>query len=381
MKAATIIHGSCKPSFSHLREVFQENFELRNEVGAAVAVYQNGQLVADLWGGIADPAIGALWQRDSIVCMMWVGKAMAALCVYRLIDRGDLELDAPIAHYWPEFAQAGKSGITIRQLLGGFAGLIYPDHAPDGAAFDWEVMVKALELQEPLWEPGTQGAYHSQTAGHLFGEIVRRADGRRVETFFAEEIAGPLGIDYKFGLRDADLPRVAPILPNPDNVTLTQIGDPKSKLGRAWRILPQRDNFLNSEDFRRGVFPSANGHGNARSEARVYAALANGGQLDGFFLLSEELVELARTLSWDGICGMTDRHFRYGHAFFLNNELAPFGPNPRAFGHPGAGGALGFADPEAQLAFSYSPNFMCSGSGVGDRCEALISALYDCTME
>lgn len=378
MTVSTVIHGTCDPAFTGLRDMFRENFETRGEVGAAVAVYHQGRLVADLWGGVADPASGRPWERDSIVCMMSVGKGMAAMCLYRLIDRGAVALDAPVARYWPEFAQNGKDRITIRMLLGGKAGLVYADGAPAGAAFDWDAMTTALAAQKPEWEPGTQGAYHSMTAGILFGEIIRRIDGRTVDLFFREEIAGPLGIDYKFGLDDADIRRVATMVPNPESVTLNAIKDSTSKLGRAWRIMPSKEDFFNTEAFRRGVFPSANGHGNARAVARVYAALGNGGRLDGYYLLSPALIDVMRSMSWEGDCGLLDRPFRYGHGFFLSNELAPFGANPRAFGHPGAGGALGFTDPETGLAFSYSPNFMCSGGGVGDRCEALIAATFAC---
>lgn len=378
MTAAALIHGSFDPAFRAVRDAFRENFASRGEIGAAVAIYADGRKVLDLWAGVADPETQAPWERDSIVCMMSVGKAMAALCVYRLIERDEIDLDLPVARYWPEFARAGKAAITVRQLLAGQAGLIYTDHAPDGAGLDWATMTDALSRQEPEWQPGTRGAYHSATAGFLFGELVRRVDGRSLDRFFAEEIAEPLNISYKFGLDDTDMARVARILPNPQSVTLTQIADPMSKLGRAWRIMPDRKDFLNAEDFRRGLFPSANGHGNARAVARIYGALANGGEIDGYHLVSPAMIEIMRDLAWDDICGMTDRPFRYGHGFFLSNDLAPFGGNPRAFGHPGAGGAIGFADPEAGIAFSYSPNFMCAGAGVGDRCEALIDALQDC---
>lgn len=378
MTAAALIHGSFDPAFRAVRDAFRENFASRGEIGAAVAIYADGRKVLDLWAGVADPETQAPWERDSIVCMMSVGKAMAALCVYRLIERDEIDLDLPVARYWPEFARAGKAAITVRQLLAGQAGLIYTDHAPDGAGLDWATMTDALSRQEPEWQPGTRGAYHSATAGFLFGELVRRVDGRSLDRFFAEEIAEPLNISYKFGLDDTDMARVARILPNPQSVTLTQIADPTSKLGRAWRIMPDRKDFLNAEDFRRGLFPSANGHGNARAVARIYGALSNGGEIDGYHLVSPAMIEIMRDLAWDDICGMTDRPFRYGHGFFLSNDLAPFGGNPRAFGHPGAGCAIGFADPEAGIAFSYSPNFMCAGAGVGDRCEALIDALQDC---
>ncbi|GIL38006.1 serine hydrolase domain-containing protein [Roseiterribacter gracilis] len=372
-----MIDGHAEDRFSAVREEFARNFAERGEVGAAVCVYENGRNVVDLWGGIADPKTGAAWQRDTIVCMMSVGKAMAAICVLQLIDRGKIELGAPMARYWPEFAQAGKAKITVEQVLGGLAALIYAEHAPPGSMMDWDAQVRALELQAPVWEPGTRGAYHSMTAGILFGELVRRVDGRTFDRYWREEVANPLGVDYALGLNDDEMARVAPMIPNPGSVTLNAIADPTSKLGKAWRSMPRTPDFFNSDEYRRGVFPSGNGHGNARAIARVYAALAQGGTLDGVTILSSSVIEEARTQRWDEICGMTDRPFRYGLGFMLSKPpLVPFGDNPRAFGQPGAGGALGFADPERGIAFSFSPNFMCSGAGLGDRCAALITATF-----
>lgn len=378
MTEAQTIHidGSCDPAFSHVREVFHENFRSRGEIGAAVCVYKDGRKVVDLWGGIANPETGAPWREDTICCMMSVGKSMTALALLMLVDRGKVDLEAPVARYWPEFAAAGKAAITVRTLVSGLAGLLYADAAPDGSAYDWDVVCAALAIQKPEWEPGTKGAYHSVTCGYLLGEIVHRVDGRRIDIFFREEIAKPLGIDYGFGVAEADLGRVASIVPNPGSVTLTQTQDITTKLGRAWRIRPKSAVPYNTPEFRRAVMPSSNGHGNARAIARVYAALAEGGGLDGVHLVSPALVEDMRTESWRGICGMTDRPFRYGLGFFLNYPpMLPFGANPRAFGHPGAGGAIGIADPEAGLAMSYSPNLMCAGAGVGDRCEALVEAV------
>lgn len=369
------IDGSCDPAFSHVREVFAENFHRRGEIGAAVCVYREGRKVVDLWGGIANPETGTPWRQDTISCMMSVGKSLAALALLMLVDRGRVDLEGPVARYWPEFTQNGKQDITVRTLMSSLAGLIYADAAPNGSAYDWEVMCRALAAQKPEWPPGTQGAYHSMTYGYLLGEIVRRVDGRMINVFFREEIARPLGIDYGFGVAEADLPRVAPIAANPGSVTLTQIKDVTTKLGRAWRV---RDSACpyNEPGFRAAVVPSSNGHGNARAVARVYALLERGGTLDGVRLLSPALVEEMRTESWRGTCGMTDRQFRYGLGFFLNYPpLLPFGANARAFGHPGAGGAIGIADPDAGLAMSYNPNLMCAGAGMGERCEALVEAV------
>lgn len=370
------VEGTCEPAFHHVREVFSENFRSRGEIGAAVCVYRKGDKVVDIWGGIADPETATPWQEDTIACMMSVGKSMAALAVLMLVDRGQIDLETPVASYWPEFAQNGKGRITVRTLLSGLAALIYADAAPEGSAYDWNVICSALAAQKPEWEPGTKGAYHSFTFGYLLGELVRRVDGRMINAFFREEIARPLQVDYGFGVAPVDLPRVARIMPNSGSVTLAQSQDVGTKLGRAWRPWSHGPSSFNEPDFHAAVMPSSNGHGNARAVARVYALLERGGALDGVRLVSRDLVEEIRKESWRGICGMTDRPFRYGLGFFLNcPPHLPFGANPRAFGHPGAGGAVGIADPEAGLAMSYSPNLMCAGAGVGDRCEALVEAV------
>ncbi|GIL37998.1 serine hydrolase domain-containing protein [Roseiterribacter gracilis] len=372
-----MINGTCSSRFERVGEVFAENFAKRGEVGAAVCVYENGVKLVDLWGGVADPQTGMMWEQNTLVCMMSVGKGMSALCVHRLIDRGAIDLHAPVAQYWPEFAQAGKGAITVKQLLGGLAGLIYADAAPPNSIMNWKVMVGALEQQAPEWPPGTKGAYHSMSMGFLMGELVRRVDGRPIDQFFREEIAQRLDVEYGYGLNDEQIARTARIIPNPESVTANAIKDRASKLGRAWKARPAGSEYYSTDEFRRGVLPSSNGHGNARSVARIYAALSLDGTIDGVEILKPGSIERLREEQWDGICGMTDRHFRYGQGFFLGGlPLAPLGPNRQAFGHPGAGGALGFADPESKIAFSYSPNFMCGGAGVGDRCEALVQAVF-----
>jgi CubicO group peptidase (beta-lactamase class C family) len=369
--------GTCDPAFAAVEREFIENFRSRGENGGAVCVYKDGRKVVDLWGGWADEARTRPWEEDTIVCMMSVGKGMAALCVWMLIDRGWIDPEAPVALYWPEFAGGGKQSITVEQLITGKAGLLYLDHAEDGAGFDWDAMVHAIELQEPLWEPGTKHAYHSATAGYLFGELVRRVDGRPIDQFLKEEVTGPLHADYGYGTGGAPDSRVADIIANPNSHTFVQSRDRSTKMGRAWRIRPETDRHYNDVRMRTGLMPSTNGHGNARAVARIFAALASGGTLDGVHLLGPATIDRIRTESWFGHCEMTDRTFRYAHGFFLNEpNMSPMGTNPGAFGHPGAGGALGFADPENHIAFGFSPGLMCEGGGLGARCAALVASVY-----
>jgi CubicO group peptidase (beta-lactamase class C family) len=236
-------------------------------------------------------------------------------------------------------------------------------------------MVNAIEHQRPIWPIGTQGAYHSMTWGYLLGELIQRVDERDFRTFFMEEVIMPLNADYQFGLPDEDLSRVVDVIPNVNSATLNAMKIPDSNIGRAWRVMPPKPDFFNTLEFRKAVFASGNGHGNAAAMARIYAVLAEGGELDGVRLFSRDVIEKARTVQWESACGLTDRPFKYGLGFFLNKPpMTPLGANPRNFGHPGAGGAVGIADTEARMSFSYSPNYMCSGEGLGRRCEALIHA-------
>lgn len=376
------VHGHCDPAFAAVRDAFERNFREHAEVGAGVCIYLEGQPVVDLWGGriARDGQAQGPWERDTLVQMMSVNKGLTALCAHLLADRGLLDFDRTVASYWPEFAQAGKEAITVRQLVGGMAGLVYPDAVPAGAAFDWDAMVRGLAAQAPAWPPGTRGAYHSSTYGHLVGELVRRITGKLPGVFFREEVGEPFGVDYWFGLPRAQQHRLSAVLPNPGSVTATAIArGADNPLGRAWRILPQPDLFapLDAQAIECEM-PSAFGRGNARAVARTYAILAQGGTLDGRRLVSRETVAAMRTLQWAGACGLTGRDFRYAQGFFLNTPvLMAMGPNPNAFGQAGAGGSFGFADPEGRLAFSYCTNYMCAGAGLGERCEALVQATYE----
>ena len=280
------IHGECAPQFSAVRDVFIESFARQDEVGAAVCVYADGQKVVDLRGGYCDAARRRPWQADTIVCMFSVAKGMAALCAHVLADRGLLDIEAPMVRYWPEFGKRGKERITVKQVLGHMAALVYTDTAPPGALFEPEVMVTVLEDMQPAWEPGTRGAYHSTTYGNLVGELVRRVSGKSIGRFFREEIAEPLGLDYHIGLGADALERVCDIIPNPANETTAVLSDPTTKPGRSFAALPRQENVFNSLTFRQIEWPSANGHGNARSVARLFGALARGGEIDGVQVLS-----------------------------------------------------------------------------------------------
>lgn len=384
MTGHVALDGFVDDRFEKVRDVFADNFAERGEVGAAVAVYVEGEPVVDLWGGatVRGGAPVGPWERDSLVCMFSVNKGVSSICGHRLADEGRLDYDKPVARYWPEFAQAGKQDITVRQLMGGLAALVYPDEVPDGRLFDWDAMVDGLARQAPAWPVGTRGAEHSSTHGHLVGELVRRTTGRMPDEYFRAEIAEPLGIDYWFTVPPAERHRVSEVLPHSGSIVAEVAeGGRMDKVARAWRVAPHLDivGLVNDPEYGHRLMPSAWGRGNARAIARLFAALSVGGTLDGYTMMSPETVREATTLHWVGsqFPGL-DWEARYAMGLFLNCPPSlPLGPDMRSYGQAGAGGNLGFADPGRRLAFGYCTNSMPAGGDLlGDRCTTLIDAVF-----
>jgi len=379
------VDGVVTPQFQKVRDVFATSLDRGDELGGSVCVYDRGQIALDIWGGFRNLHRSRPWQRDTIVCMMSVAKAMASLTLLVLVDQGAVNLDAPIARYWPGFAQQGKDNLTIRQLLGHRTGVLFADAAPVGSLYDWDVVVEAIERQPPEWPAARHGVYQSFTHGFLVGEIVRRVTGLTLGDYFRQRIAIPLGVDFHIGVPEADLKRVSDLNVNPENITWGRVRDLSTVPGRAWRPLPRGLNSLNTDAFRLAQFPSASGHGNAASVARVFAALGNDGILDGVRILSSDTVsEIGKNqwenpLPWDSRdFPMSDQTCRMGLGMFMAQPgILPMGPNLRSYGHPGIGGALGFVDPDRKITFSYATSIMCEGAGSGRRCQALVDALYE----
>lgn len=370
-KHEILINGTCDPAFAAVRDEFEKNFANRGEIGAAVSVYKDGAKVVDLWGGYKDAERTVPWAEDTIVIMNSLAKSMSSLCVHILIDRGLVEFDAPVATYWPEFAQAGKEGVLVRHVLSHTCGVIYCDHAFPGSIFDWEGHIKALEMQEPAWEPGTNGAYNSVNIGYILGEIVRRVTGLTLGTFLREEVTRKLCADYNIGLKEDEVARVSDLHRNPDNQFAKLASDPNTPLGRTRKAVPPGF-YQNDREIRVLEVPSFGGHGNARAMARIYAALAGNGTLDGVMLLSPASVERASQLVWDHDCIMTRRRLRMGYGFMHNEtETVPMGTNPEAFGHTGTAGAFAWCDRDRNMSFAYCTNFQRSGPGIGARGAAL----------
>ena len=365
-----IVHGWCEPGFGRVRDALSEILAGGEEIGAALAVCVDGHLVVDLWAGYADAARTRPWDRDTIVNLYSIGKAVTAVCALRLVEAGRLDLDAPVARYWPEFAQAGKAQIPVRYLLTHQAALpAIARPLPSGAWSHWDVMTAALAAQAPWWEPGTGHGYHVNTQGFLVGEVVRRITGKTLGTYLREAVTGPAGVDFFIGLGPELEGRCADVLPEQatpegDELRRQLSVNPASLSGlRLMRVNAYRNppevsgtGVVNTRPWRAAEVPSTNGHGNARAVARLYSALAGDGELGGAHVLSPEMIARATEQQVYGDDIVLQRPTRFGLGFQLTMAERPLGPSPRAFGHFGAGGSLGFADPDARVAFGYAMN-------------------------
>jgi CubicO group peptidase (beta-lactamase class C family) len=378
------IGGWVAPGYEQVREEFGRNFDERDEVGATFAVYAGGSLVVDLWGGTRDAGGSEPYTAATLQLLLSSTAAAPAACAHLLAQRGLLDLEAPVAEYWPEFGQAGKDDVPVRWLLAHQVGLPAVDAkltATDVVAY--EPVITALERQVPLWEPGTAHGYHAITFGFLVGEVVRRIDGRSLGAFFHDEIARPLGLDFWIGLPTAQDARVAPM--DAGVARLAQIVAPDSLLVRAVSLDGALRDFGAGEDpqrFRAAEVPSVNGIANARALARFYAGVI--GPLDGgppAGLLTNEQISLARVCQTSGLDRvLTFPGFKVattiGLGFWTSSVSSAMG-GAGSFGAYAMGGSLGFADPEHGLAVGYVTNKMRMRVGSDPRSSALVRAAYD----
>ncbi|PWG14805.1 EstA family serine hydrolase [Streptomyces sp. V2] len=375
----TEVHGHCDDRFAAVRAAFEENFRERGELGAAVTVFVAGQPVADLWGGWADAARTRPWERDTVVNVWSTTKGVTSLCAHLLAERGLLDLDAEVARYWIEFAANGKEGILVRHLLShrsGLAGLQVPHSVTE--LYDWELTVSRLAAATPLWEPGTVSGYHALLFGHLIGEVVRRVTGRLPSAFLAQEITGPLSIDFTIGLPEKDADRAAELVAPPALTSTQQAAMLASLTPVALAALanpPVGAPAANSPAWRAAEIPAAGGHGTARAVAELYGLLAGDRGL-----LSPAAVERVR--EGQGACrdlvlgAQLGRDTEVGLGLWLSGERGSYGPNPRAFGHDGFGGSCGLADPEAGVSMGYVMNRMGPHIVDDPRKLALVEAVY-----
>ncbi|MEU4745623.1 serine hydrolase domain-containing protein, partial [Actinosynnema sp. NPDC023658] len=346
------IRGTCDERFGAVRDAFGAALDA-HDVGASVAVHLDGEPVVDLWGGHVDAARTRPWERDTIVNVWSTTKTMAALCALVLADRGVVDLDAPVARYWPEFAAEGKGGVLLRHVLGHTAGLptwTEPITVPD--LFDWEDATARLAAQPARWAPGAVGCYHPLTQGFLLGEVVRRVTGRGLGAFFADEVAGPLGADFHIGLPAEHDHRVAPVIPPPGSGSS---GGAAGSSGAAPGLPGERPNppivaeDANTPAWRRAEIPSAGGHGNARSVALVQSALACGGVAGGVRLLSEAGCRRVLEEQFRGVDHYLDVPIRYGMGYRVEGRTCSWG---------GWGGSVVVVDLDTRMTVAYVMNQM-----------------------
>lgn len=376
----TYVDGFTAPGFEAVAEAFRRNFAERGEVGAAFAAYRDGELVVDLWGGTADPETGRGWESDTVQLLFSGTKGLTAACVLLLAERGLIELDAPLARYWPEFAAAGKAAITVADVMSHQARLpgVQEDFS-DADMLDQATMAGLLAAQAPASDPRASFTYHAITYGWLADELVRRVDGRPISEFFATEFAKPLELEVWIGLPDEHHHRAATTVAGPDVLgALDEVAerDPLRVLTRNPLLTHDAPTVWNSAEFRRAGLAAVGAHGTARAMARFYALLAGGGELNGVRLLDASTVEFGRRERRRGIEPLWDSPIAYATGFELQTELALLGPAADAFGHGGAGGSRHAAWPGHRVGFSYAMN-QIRADRPDRRPLDLLDALYD----
>ena len=367
-RAAAELHGRVAGGFERVAD---ELLAAVDGPGAAFAATVDGEPVVDVWSGEADDA-GTAWREDTLVLVFSGTKGLVAVCLLILVDRGLLELDAPVARYWPEFAAAGKEGVLVRHVVSheaGLPGLLPPVTAAD--LLDGDGMAARLAAAAPLWEPGTRLAYHALTYGWLCAELVRRIDGRSLGVFFADEVAAPLALDLWIGLPPELEDRVA-TLRRAEDFGITYLGDEPEPLLEALYGALLGSFVWNEPAYHEAEIPAANAIGAARSIARLYGCLACGGAP----LLSPETVRLGRSELSRGPCAVTRRPYAFGVGFELQTELLALGPAADAFGHTGSGGSRHGAWPDSRVGFSFAMSELRGEEG-DDRGRRILEALAE----
>jgi len=370
------IQGAYDPQFSAMADLLSANVDSGADVGASIAVTLDGNMVVDIWSGWFDESKTIPWQSDTITNVWSSTKTVTSLAALVLVDRGDLDVFKPVAHYWPEFAAKGKGAIEVRHLLShtsGISGWEQPVEVAD--LYDWEKSTSMLAAQAPWWEPGSASGYHDRSFGHLVGEVIRRITGQKLGEFVANEIAGPLGADFHIGLDPSQFHRVSNVIPfqgplpidlvtDHDSVSYKTLSGPAWEPPVSWTV-----------EWRQADIGAANGHGNARSLARLLSVVACGGEIDGPHLLSPSTCDLIFQEQSNGVDLVLGVPLRFGIGYALKNEIIPYLPNGRVCTWGGWGGSVIVVDRDRRLTVSYVMNRMEGGLG-GKRGPDLVRAAY-----
>ncbi|KAB7644446.1 serine hydrolase domain-containing protein [Polymorphobacter fuscus] len=369
------IHGHVDPRYDAVRSAFAANFAGAGDVGASFCATKDGEIVVDLWAGVADAETGKPWERDTIVNVYSTTKTMCALTALLLADRGELDFSRPVADYWPEFAANGKAAVNVAQLMSHSAGLSgFKERVTKDDLYDWDKVTGLLAAQAPFWEPGTAPGYHGITQGYLVGEVVRRITGATLGTVFRTEIAAPLGADFHVGLPASEDDRVAVLIPPPAGQGIADMSDRPltAKMATNPAVNPLE---TRTRAWRGAEIPAANGHGNARSVAVVQSLVANGGVSNGTRILSEAGVRRALEFQIEGDDRVLGMPVRYGLGFGLAGGQLPL-PNADCCYWGGYGGSLVINDLQARTTFAYAMNKM-AGTTTGDmRAFSLAIAMW-----
>ena len=372
------IQGFCDERFAGVRDVLSANLDTGADLGASVAITIEGKPIVDMWGGWVDQAKTKAWSENTITNVWSTTKTMTSLSALVLVDRGDLDVYAPVAKYWPDFAANGKEDIEVRHLMSHTSGVsawAQPVEVAD--IYDWDKSTKMLAAQSPWWEPGAASGYHALNQGHLVGEVIRRITGKSLGTFFAEEVARPLGGDFHIGLHPSEFGRVSDVVPPPPLPFDMSALDPDSVVFKTFTGPAPQADVANTADWRMAEIGAANGQGNARSVARIQSVVANGGVVDGVRLLSQDTIDLIFEEQSNGVDLVLGVPLRFGIGYGLPQlETLPYVPDNKLCFWGGWGGSMVLVDLDHRMTLAYMMNVMESGIIGGTRSEALARATY-----
>ena len=375
----TELLGKCDDRFDAVRAALARNLDSGEELGASLVLDIDGEIVVDLWGGFRDEARTVPWSEQTITNVWSSTKTVTSLAALMLVDRGALDVDAPVARYWPEFAAQGKQDVLVRHVMShasGVSGLEQPAVVED--LYDWPRATSRMAAQAPWWPPGTASGYHALNYGHLVGEVVRRISGKTLRQFVAEEIAGPLGADFQIGATESDWDRIADVVPPPPLPFDLAALDPDSPVVKTLTGPPVAAEVANTPGWRRADLGAVNGHGNARSVARVLSVVARGGEVDGVRLLGQDTIDLIFREQQNGIDLVLGVPLRFGIGYGLpQRDILPWIPDERICYWGGWGGSMIVMDVGRRTTISYMMNKMGPGIIGSDRSTEYGHAIYD----